>query len=64
MGTHRIGPKDDGTSVCDTYSRVWNYENLYTGGNGTIPTANAVNPTLTSVAIAVRGAHQLVSELN
>ncbi len=64
MGTHRIGPNDDGTSVCDTYSRVWNYENLYTGGNGTIPTANAVNPTLTSVAIAVRGAHQLVSELN
>jgi len=64
MGTHRIGTTDDGTSVCDTYSRVWGTENLYTGGNGTIPTANAVNPTLTSMAIAVRGARKLIEELS
>lgn len=64
MGTHRIGPKNDGTSVCDSYSRVWGYENLYTGGNGCIPTANAMNPTLTSVSIAVRGARKLVESLS
>jgi len=63
MGTHRIGPEDDGTSVCDSYSKVWGYHNLFTGGNGCIPTANTMNPTLTSVAIAVRGARFLVSTL-
>ena len=63
MGTHRIGPTDDGTSVCDSYSRVWGIGGLYTGGNGTLPTANAVNPTLTSMAVAVRGARKLATEL-
>jgi pyranose oxidase len=64
MGTHRIGAVDDGTSVCDSYSRVWGFSGLYTGGNGCIPTANAMNPTLSSVAIAVRGAKKLVEELS
>ena len=64
MGTFRIGPDNDGTSVCDSTSKVWDFENLYLGGNGTIPTANVVNPTLTSVAIAVIGAKRLVAELN
>ena len=63
MGTHRIGPTNDGTSVCDPYSRVWDVAGLYTGGNGTLPTANSVNPTLTSMAVAVRGARQLAADL-
>lgn len=63
MGTTRIGPSDDGTSVADPYSRVWGVEGLYVGGNGTIPTANAMNPTLMSVAIAARGARRLVDDL-
>ena len=63
MGTHRIGEKNDGTSVCDDSSRVWNFGNLFLGGNGMIPTANTVNPTLTSMAIAVRGAQALLREL-
>jgi choline dehydrogenase-like flavoprotein len=63
MGTVRIGPADDGTSVCDTYSRVWDVPGLVLAGNGLIPTANACNPTLTSVTLAVRGAHQLAHDL-
>ena len=63
MGTFRIGPSDDGTSVCDSNSKVWGLNGLYLGGNGAIPTSNAVNPTLTSMAIAVRGAHALVASL-
>jgi pyranose oxidase len=63
MGTTRIGPADDGTSVADPWSRVWGVEGLVVGGNGVIPTANAMNPTLMSVAVAVRGARKAVEEL-
>lgn len=54
MGTFRMGPDNDGTSVCDANSRVWEYENLFLGGNGIIPSALACNPTLTNVALALR----------
>ncbi|WP_345800731.1 GMC oxidoreductase [Microbacterium sp. AZCO] len=64
MGTMRMGPADDGTSVADAWSHVWGFDNLVVGGNGLIPTANTVNPTLMSVAIAVRGARRLASELS
>jgi len=63
MGTVRMGPADDGTSVCDPYSRVWGVPGLVLAGNGLIPTANSMNPTLTSVAIAVRGAAALAADL-
>ena len=63
MGTFRLGADDDGTSVCDTYSRVWNTPGLVLAGNGLIPTANSCNPTLTSVALAVRGATKLSREI-
>jgi choline dehydrogenase-like flavoprotein len=63
MGTLRVGPTDDGTSVCDTYSRVWGVPGLLVAGNGLIPTANSCNPTLTSVALAVRGAERLAYDL-
>nr|WP_314840916.1 GMC oxidoreductase [uncultured Microbacterium sp.] len=63
MGTMRAGVVDDGTSVADPYSRVWGFENLVVGGNALIPTANTMNPTLTSVALAVRGARQAVQLL-
>lgn len=62
MGTMRAGT-DPATSVADPYSRVWGFENLVVGGNALIPTANTMNPTLTSVAIAVRGARHLAEEL-
>ncbi|PLC11693.1 choline dehydrogenase [Kocuria flava] len=63
QGTMRMGPADDGTSVADPWSTVWGFDNLVVAGNGLIPTATAVNPTLTSMAIAVRGARRLAEEL-
>jgi choline dehydrogenase-like flavoprotein len=64
MGTVRMGPANDGTSVCDSYSRVWGVDGLVLAGNGLIPTANSCNPTLTSVAMAARGAHALSATLS
>lgn len=59
QGTVRMGESNDGTSVCDRNSRVWDFENLYVAGNGVIPTVTATNPTLYSVALASLGARQI-----
>jgi choline dehydrogenase-like flavoprotein len=58
-GTVRMGPTDDGTSVCDPDGRVWGLENLYLAGNGVLPTALACNSTLTGMTTAVRAARSL-----
>ena len=63
QGTTRLGTEDDGTSVADPWSRLWGFENLVVGGNGVIPTATTMNPTLMSVALAVRGARRLAETL-
>jgi choline dehydrogenase-like flavoprotein len=63
QGTVRMGPVDDGTSVCDPELRVWGVEGLYVGGNGVIPTSTSANPTLTTVALSWRAAVHLAAEL-
>lgn len=64
MGTVRMGPTDDGTSVCDGFGRVWGTQGLFVGGNGVIPTPTACNPTATSVALAIRSARKLIDHLH
>jgi choline dehydrogenase-like flavoprotein len=63
MGTMRVGDVDDGTAVADPYSRVWGLDNLVVGGTALTLIANTMTPTLTSVAIAVRGARRVVEAL-
>lgn len=63
QGTTRMGLIDDGRSVCDTYGQVWCTANLFVGGNGVIPTATACNPTLSSVALAIRSCGRIQSIL-
>lgn len=58
-GTTRMGLTNDGTSVCDTYSQVWGFNNLFVGGNGVLPVSTTSNPTLTSVAMVVRSCERL-----
>jgi pyranose oxidase len=62
-GTTRMGVENDGTSVCDTYSKVWDFDNLFVGGNGVIPVSTTSNPTLTSVALAIRSCEKLIEML-
>lgn len=63
QGTVRMGETDDGTSVCDPFSEVWGAQGVFVAGNGVIPTSTACNPTLTSVALAVRGARRIAERL-
>ncbi|MBT2249333.1 GMC family oxidoreductase N-terminal domain-containing protein [Arthrobacter sp. BHU FT2] len=63
QGTTRMGETDDGGSVCSPDSQVWSVPGLFVAGNGVIPTPTACNPTLTAVALAVRGARKIATDL-
>lgn len=63
QGTVRMGARNDGTSVCDSTGRVWGLRNLYLAGNGVIDRATAVNPTLTSVALAILSGQAMIKPL-
>lgn len=63
MGSCRMGPKEDGTSCVDTFGKLWGYDNIYVAGNAVFAVSNAGNPTLTTVAMALRCADAIVARL-
>jgi choline dehydrogenase-like flavoprotein len=60
LGTYRMGQHSAGESVTDSFSRVWAYDNLYLAGNGLFDRRIACNPTLTTVAIALRSSDEIL----
>ncbi len=59
-GGCRMG-KDPATSVCDSYGRTHDHENLFVAGSPTLPTGGCTNATLTFVALALRAASRIAS---
>jgi choline dehydrogenase-like flavoprotein len=62
MGTCRMG-YDPATSATDPYGQIHGVRGLYVADNSVIPTSGAVNPTLTTVALAIRTADYLMKQL-
>lgn len=63
MGSCRMGPKADGMSCVDTFGKLWGYDNVYVAGNAVFAVSNAGNPTLTTVAMALRCADAIIAHL-
>lgn len=57
-GGCRMGT-DPSTSVCDSYGRAHDHENLFIVGAPTLPSAGCTNGTLTFVALTLRSAEQI-----
>jgi cholesterol oxidase len=53
---------DPATSVVDDRGEVWGYPGLYVVDGSIVPSALAVNPSLTIAALAERSAHWMVHE--
>ena len=51
---------DKGTGVVNEYGEVWGYPNLYVADGSIIPTALAVNPSMTISALAERIAFHII----
>ena len=61
-GGCRMG-SDPATSVCDSYGRTHDHENLFVVGSPTLPTAGCTNGTLTFVALTLRSAERIAARL-
>jgi choline dehydrogenase-like flavoprotein len=61
VGTVRAG-RDPATSALDEFCRVRGLENLYVVDGSYMPTAAAVNPSLTIAANALRTAERAASD--
>jgi quinoprotein glucose dehydrogenase len=61
-GGCRMGD-DPATSVTDSFGRTHDHENLFVVGSPTLPTGGCTNGTLTFVAIALRSAQRIASDL-
>lgn len=62
MGTVIMG-NDPTNSVVNAECRTYDHDNLFLCTTGVMPTSATVNPTLTGVALAIRAAHQIASEI-
>ncbi len=63
MGSCRMGPKDDETSCVDSIGKLWGYDNIYVAGNAIFAVSNAGNPTIMTVAMALRTADAIAERL-
>jgi quinoprotein glucose dehydrogenase len=61
-GGCRMGT-DPAASVCDSYGRTHDHENLYVVGAPTLPTGGCTNGTLTFVALTLRSATRIAESL-
>jgi quinoprotein glucose dehydrogenase len=59
-GGCRMGT-DPSSSVCDSYGRTHDHENLFVVGSPTLPTGGCTNGTLTFVALTLRSATQMLA---
>jgi len=50
---------DPATSVCDSFGRTHDHENLFVVGAPTTPTGGCTNGTLTFVALTLRSADEI-----
>ena len=57
-GGCRMGT-DPSTSVCDSFGRTHDHENLFVIGAPTLPTGGCTNGTLTFVALSLRSAAEV-----
>ena len=55
MGGMRMG-RDHRKFVCDEHGRVHAFDNVFVTDGAVFPTAGAMNPTLTIMAVALRNA--------
>ena len=61
-GGCRMGD-DPSASVCDSYGQTHDHENLFVVGSPTLPTAGCTNGTLTFVALTLRSAERIASQI-